>query len=208
MKKEPLFPKKEKPDVDHLITEAGVRLRGLQRKYRVIIERELRALRHSRTQKRDNPKAVTNLKNAYYSLAIISRAQERLREITSFQELCKAMNEMGSVLKLMNRISGKTEKVKVNKLNAGIRKLDKAAERDEGGMQNMFQQPLDALVEDEIIERLLKGESVDSCLDMEDGILMDMEEVLPFGESFVRESGEELDLDQSMADIDELMRNL
>ena len=39
MKKEPLFPKKEKQDVDHLITEAGVRLRGLQRKYRVIIER-------------------------------------------------------------------------------------------------------------------------------------------------------------------------
>ncbi len=208
MKKEPLFPKKEKQDVDHLITEAGVRLRGLQRKYRVIIERELRALRHSRTQKRDNPKAVTNLKNAYYSLAIISRAQERLREITSFQELCKAMNEMGAVLKLMNRISGKAEKVKVNKLNAGIRKLDKATERDEGGMQNMFQQPLDALVEDEIIERLLKGESVDSCLDMEDGILMDMEEVLPFGESFVGEPGEELDLDQSMADIDELMRNL
>lgn len=208
MKKEPLFPKKEKMDVDHQIMEAGVRLRGLQRKYRVVIERELRALRHSRTQKRDNPKAVTNLKNAYYSLAVTSRAQERLREVTSLQELCKAMNEMGAVLKLMNRIDGRTEKVKVNKLNAGIRKLDKATQRDDGGMQNIFQTPLDSLVEDEIIERLLKGESVDACLDMEDGILMDMEDILPFGETFAGEPGEEVDLDQSMADIDELMRNL
>lgn len=208
MRKEPLFPKKEKPDVDHQIMEAGVRLRRLQRKYRVIIERELRALRHSRTQKRDNPKAMANLKNAYYSLAVTNKAQDRLREITSVQELCKAMNEMGAVLKIMNRIDGRTEKVKVNKLNAGIRKMDKAAQRDEGGMQNMFKEPLDSLVEDEVIERLLKGESVDSCLDMEEGIMMDMEEILPFGEAFAEGTGEDLDLEQSMADIDELMRNL
>ena len=143
-----------------------------------------------------------------YSLAVTNKAQDRLREITSVQELCKAMNEMGAVLKIMNRIDGRTEKVKVNKLNAGIRKMDKAAQRDEGGMQNMFKEPLDSLVEDEVIERLLKGESVDSCLDMEEGIMMDMEEILPFGEAFAEGTGEDLDLEQSMADIDELMRNL
>ena len=41
-------PKKEKPTVDEQIMETGVRLRGLQRKYRIIIDRELRALRGSR----------------------------------------------------------------------------------------------------------------------------------------------------------------
>lgn len=208
MKKGALFPKGEKLDVDHQIMEAGVRLRGLQRKYRVIMERELRALRHSRSQKRDNPKAVANLKNAYYSLAITNEAQERLREVTSIQELCKAMNEMGAVLKSINRIDGRTEKVKVNKLNAGIRKMEKAAQRDGGGMQNMFRIPLDTLVEDEVIERLLKGETVDACLDIDDGILAGMEEILPFGRMLGEEPGGELDLEQSMADIDELMRNL
>ncbi len=54
MKMKPLFPKKEngktsavqkkeKPSVDQQIMETGVRLRGLQRKYRIIIDRELRA---------------------------------------------------------------------------------------------------------------------------------------------------------------------
>ncbi len=35
-----------------------------------------------------------------------------------------------------------------------------------------------------------------------------MEEILPFGEAFAEGIGEDLDLEQSMADIDELMRNL
>lgn len=208
MKKGPLFPKKEKPNVDHQIMEAEVRLRGLQRKYRVIIERELRALRHSRSQKRDNPKAVTNLKNAYYSLAVLNRAQERLREITSLQELCKTMNEMGAVLKLMNRASGQTERVKVRTLNAGIRRLDEAEGSGGGAMENLFRTPLDSLVDDEIVERLLKGETVDSCLDVEDGLMMDMGDILPFGNALEADADMELDLDQSMADIDELMRNL
>ena len=129
-------PKKEKPTVDEQIMETGVRLRGLQRKYRIIIDRELRALRGSRARKQDNPKAVQNLKNAYYCLTIVNKAQERLREITTLQELSKAMNEMGAVLKLMNVVAGKTEKVKTRALQKGIRGMEKAAGRDDGGSNN------------------------------------------------------------------------
>ena len=127
-------PKKEKPSVDQQIMEAGVRIRGLQRKYRVIIDRELRALRGSRAKKQENPKAVNNLKNAYYCLTIVNKAQERLREITTLQELSTAMNEMGSVLKLMNVVAGKTEKVKSRPLRKEIRRMEAAAGKDDGGM--------------------------------------------------------------------------
>ena len=207
MKKGPLFPKKEKQNIDYQIMEAGVRIRGLQRKYRLIIERELRALRYSRTRKRDNPKAVANLKNAYYSLAIINNAHERLREISSVQELCKAMNEMGAVLKLMNSISGRTEKVNVRALNNGIKGMEKAGQRDESGMKNFFRVPVDDLVDDSVIERLLGGESLEECLDMEEAAIK-MEEILPFSEDELQNLDEENALEKSMADIDELTRDL
>ena len=121
------------------------------------MERELRAIRYSRERRRDNPKAVTNLKNAYYALTVINRAQERLREITTIQELSKAMNEMGAVLKMMNRISGRAEKVDDRQIRKDLRKMDKAEGRDGTGMQNTFQAPLDTLVDDDVVERLLKG---------------------------------------------------
>ena len=208
MKKGPLFPKKEKRDVDHEIMEAGVRMSGLQRKYRVIVERELRALRYSRERKRDNPKAMTNLKNAYYALTVINRAQERLREITTIQELSKAMNEMGAVLKMMNRISGRTEKVDDKQIKKGLRNMDRAEGRDGTGMQNIFQAPLDTLVDDDVVERLLKGATLEECLDMEEGIQAGMEEVLPFGEVFLDSLDSEEALDQRMPDIDELLKHL
>lgn len=208
MKKGPLFPKKGKRDVDHEILEAGVRMSGLQRKYRVIVERELRAIRYSRERRRDNPKAVTNLKNAYYALTVINRAQERLREITTIQELSKAMNEMGAVLKMMNRISGRAEKVDDRQIRKDLRKMDKAEGRDGTGMQNIFQAPLDTLVDDDVVERLLKGASLEECLDMEEGIQAGMEDVLPLGEEILDGLDSEEVLDQSMADIDELIKNL
>lgn len=207
MKKGPLFPKKEKQDVDYQIMEAGVRIRGLQRKYRVIIERELRALRYSRERKRENPKAMANLKNAYYSLSVINRAHERLQEISSLQELCKAMNEMGAVLKLMNTISGRTEKVNTRALNAGMKGMEKAGQRDDSGVSNFFSLPVDSLVDDAVIERLLGGESLEECMEMEESSVK-MEEILPFSEEFLQNMGAGNDLDQSMADIEELTKDL
>lgn len=210
MKKGPLFPRREKPDVDKQILEAEVRLRALKRKYKVMLERDVRTIRYSRDIKKENPKAVANLKNAYYSLCIVNKAEERLRDITSIHELCKAMNEMGSVLKLMNSISGRTEKVNTRRLASGIKGMDKAAQRDEGGMTNLFREPIDELVDDSIVERLIKGEPLQECLDMEDGILQNMEEILPFTEEFLQnmDGADAIDIDESMANIDELMRDL
>lgn len=223
VKMKPLFPKKEngrtfavqkkeKPSVDQQIMETGVRLRGLQRKYRIIIDRELRALRGSRARKQDNPKAVNNLKNAYYCLTIVNKAQERLREITTLQELSKAMNEMGSVLKLMNVVSGKTEKVKTRALQKGIRGLEKATGKDEGGMSNFFQQPLDTLVGDDIIESLLNGKSLEACMDEQEGIQVDPEDAVPLSTEYLQEIGEleempeDQDPEQIIADMEEMMR--
>ena len=212
MKFGPLMPKKEKkekPSIDQQIMEAGVRLRALQRKYRVMIERELRAVRYSKTQKKENPKATANLKSAFYALSVVNKAQARLREITSEQELAKAMNEMSAVLKLINGIDGKTEKVNTKSLNAGIKKMDKNAAKSDDGTANAFVQPLDELVDDSIIERLLKGDSLDRCLNDEEDLVQDLMDAVPISESIVQDlarSGEELD--EAMSQIDELTRGM
>ncbi len=225
MKMKPLFPKKEnsgrtaapkkeKPTVDQQIMETGVRLRSLQRKYRIIIDRELRALRGSRAKKQENPKAVNNLKNAYYCLTIVNKAQERLREITTLQELSMAMNEMGAVLKLMNVVAGKTEKVKSRALQKGIRGMEKAAGRDDGGMKNFFREPLDTLVGDDIIESLLSGKSLEACMDEQEGIQVDPSEAVPLSTEYFQElgeldsSGSDLDTEKILADLDDMIRQM
>ena len=180
------FFKKEKPTVEQQIMEIGVRLRGLQRKYKVVIERELRALRGSRSRKQENPKAEASLKNAYYCLTIVNQAQNRLREITSMQELSRAMNEMGSVLKLMNRVAGRTEKVNTRALQKGIKGMEGAAQQGEAGMKQFFQQPLDALVGDDIIESLLKGKSLEECMDDQEGIRMDPADAVPLSAEYLK----------------------
>ena len=207
-------PKKEKPTVDQQIMETGVRLRSLQRKYRIIIDRELRALRGSRAKKQENPKAVNNLKNAYYCLTIVNKAQERLREITTLQELSTAMNEMGAVLKLMNVVAGKTEKVKSRALQKGIRGMEKAAGRDDGGMKNFFKEPLDTLVGDDIIESLLSGKSLEACTDEQEGIQVDPSEAVPLSTEYFQElgeldsSGSDLDTEKILADLDDMIRQM
>lgn len=182
MKFGPLMPKKEKkekPTVDQQIMEAGVRLRALKRKYEVILERELRALRYSKEKNRENPKATANIKNAYFCLTVVAKVQDRLREITSLQELAKAMNEMSAVIKLVNGVEGKTEKVNTRALNSGMKKMEKNGEKSGGGMPNYFAQPLDELVPDDIIDRLIKGEALEQCLDESEYAMPDLSDVEP-----------------------------
>lgn len=212
MKFGPLMPKKEKkekPSIDQQIMEAGVRLRALQREYRVVIERELRAVRYSKSQKKENPKATANLKSAFYALSVVNKAQARLREITSAQELAKAMNEMSAVLKLINGIDGKTEKVNTKSLNSGIKKMDKNAAKSDEGQANVFTQPLDELVDDSIIERLLKGDSLDCCLNDEEDLVQNLTDVIPISESIVKDLGPSNDdMDKDMHQIEELSKDL
>lgn len=209
MKKGPLFQKKEKQTTEEQILEVGVRLRALDKKYRVLIEKELRQIRYDKTHRqKDNLRAISKAKNAYYGLTIVNTMRERLADITSTQELNKALNETGSILKMLNKLDVKSEKVKSFTLNWQLKKHDKAMGKMEGGMDNVFREPIDALVDDTVIDRLVKGESVDRCLDESEGILCNMEEAISFSDDFLTELGD-INLGEEInLDIDDLVRNL
>lgn len=212
MKMNPLFPKKQKKTRDEMILDLDVKLRRLEDQYNVIINRELRAVRYSRKHNTENPKAVNKIKNAYYGLGIVKNAQDNLREIRSEHELCKTMNEMGTALKALNRLSGSSEHVHSYTLNRQINKMNQNADRRDGGMGNIFKTSIDELVSDDVIERLVGGESVKNCLDSDGGTFINM----PFSPEMMADiegmnfenAGLESELNSTMAYVNALESEL
>lgn len=174
MKMNPLFPKKKKKSRDEVILDLDVQLRRLEEQYSIIINRELRALRYSKKHNAENPKAVNKIKNAYYGLGVVKQAQENLREVRSSHELCKTMNEMGGALKVLNRISGESQHVNAGSINRQINKMNQNTDRRDGGMENVFRTSIDDLVGDDIVERLMNGESPTNCLAGDGGSFADL----------------------------------
>lgn len=174
MKMNPLFPRKHKKSRDEVILDLDVQLRRLEEQYNIIINRELRAVRYSKKHNAENPRAVNKIKNAYYGLGVVKQAQENLREVRSGHELCKTMNEMGSALKVLNRISGMSEHVNAGSINRQINKMNKNSDRRDGGMEDIFRTSIDDLVGDDIVERLINGESPANCLAGDGGSFLDL----------------------------------
>lgn len=212
MKMNPLFPKKAKKSRDEVILDLDVQLRRLEDQYNVIINRELRGVKYSRKQNKENPRAVSKIKNAYYGLGIVKQAQENLREVRSSHELCKTMNEMGAALKVLNRLSGSSEHINKYTINSQINKMNKNNDRRDGGMDNVFKTSINDLVSDDIVERLLGGESVQNCLDGDSGSFLNM----PFSPDIlsdlegmnVENMGLESELNSTMAYVNALESEL
>lgn len=174
MKMNPLFPKKAKKSRDEVILDLDIQLRRLEDQYSIIINRELRALRYSRKSNNDNPRAVNKIKNAYYGMGIVKQAQENLREVRSQHELCRTMNDMGAALKALNRISGMSEHVNAFNINYQVERMNKISDRRDGGMGQVFKTSINDLVGDDVIERLISGETPANCLNGEGGTFLNM----------------------------------
>lgn len=177
--------KAAKPSIDEQILDAGVRLRALESNYKTIIKRELGAIRKSKSMNRDNPKATAKVKNAFYALSVVNHARESLREITSAQELAKSMNELNSVLHLLGTISGNTEKAKRVKPET----LDRIDDNTDRGIQKIFKGGIDNLVDDSVLDQLLKGEEIDDCLEQQEVKYDSADDVIEFdAESVLNEA--------------------
>ena len=209
MKFEPLFPKKKKKDIDQQIMETDVQLRNLEDKFRLVISREIRVLRNNRNDKR----AQEKVKNALFSMQVVHNAQEQLRDIDTTHELNKAMNNLGLALKSLNGISFRSEGVNSFRLQRGMDKMDKNAERRGGGMGNVFRQDINELISDDMIERLVKGESVDNCLNNPEGGIKNVEDVLMFDEDMLNQvnfsgNANEGELEDGADMLEEFMKNM
>lgn len=191
-------------EFDDKVFEVGVRLRGLKRKYNVIIDREKRAIQHKRELGKDDSKSVSILKNAYYSIYLIEEAQERLVEISNHRELCKTMNDMSASFKLMNSISVKSDKVKDFLLKYRVSRMDDLSENEKERLTKQYLDPIDELVGDDVVENLIQGKRVEECMRGQDGIKMTLDEAQEVATVVYDENSLAFDEELSMDDIDDV----
>lgn len=102
----PLFPRKSRKNQDEAIMDLDPLLRRLEEQYLMLVARELRAVRYSKTHQGENSRTVCKLMNAYYGLGIVRNVLEDLRDVRTGHELCQMVREMCMELKMLNRISG------------------------------------------------------------------------------------------------------
>lgn len=156
---------KKKKSRAEIIVDVDTEFRRLSDKYDSIIFREVRALKGNRLRKEeDNPRSVLRLKTAYYGLGIVKQAQDNLREIRTDQQLVDTINGTSAALRTLNRIAGQTPQVNTWLLNYRVDTMNEHAQQRGDGMKNVYSEPIDTLVNNDIVDRLVKGESVESCL--------------------------------------------
>lgn len=183
---------------DEQIFEIGVKLRELKTRYKVIIERQLRLIRHAREINKVDKRAESTLKTSYYSLIMVERAQERLTEISDDHELCRAMNDMSSVFKMMNGLANPSQKIKDIILKMRVEKMEGNAvndgerlEEQEKLMRSNFQ-PVDKIVSDEVIEKLINGTPLEDCINYQEGVTVSPETVQEAAIQAFEDDGEKI----------------
>lgn len=129
-----MLPKRDKRSRSQMLLELSADLADLEKDYTYIFNRQRRI-----SQGRTNSRGVRNrAKNkaeiAFCCLCVVHQAQDNLYEMISDEALSKAMNNMGKALKLMNRLSGSSEEVRVRFINKQIKKMNNYADEANGGL--------------------------------------------------------------------------
>lgn len=183
--------------VDAAILDTDVKLRLLKDKYRLLLEKELRIARANKNKGKKNSANYSKIGVAYYSLNVVNAAQERLQELSSSRELYCCMNEMSAALSTINGLNGRIGRLDPKKIVKGMKQMTAGGNGASSdllktlsvlsGLETASEDrvSLDALVSTDVIEKLINGEDVDSCVDggvglaMEAGDLLDLFGDLP-----------------------------
>ena len=81
----------------------------------------------------------------------------------------------------------------------------RTVERDgDGRLARLFAQPIDVLVDDDIVDRLARGDSVDECLEKDDGIKATVKEAVAYSEEYMAQTEP---TDFFSGDLDESLHN-
>lgn len=208
MFKKPLLSqkKKDEPSVEVKIMQTRAKLDQISKKYKMVIETEARNIRYNRvhnTSVTSDEKSVKKIKTAYYAMNIVNQAKVRLVDIETSEQLASALNQMTAALKSINQLYGHSEKVHARKLNKEIGKMQGGTDSSEKQLEKVFRkrEDFDEVVSDDVVERLIKGESVDKCIQVQEGIQADLTEAL--GEDWLSQMGDG-GLDFENIDLEEL----
>ena len=184
-KEEDKADKKER-GIDDLILDTDTKLRVLYDKYKVILNRELIIAKANKRQNIKNQDNYSKIGIAYYSMLMVKRAQERIRDMKSTRSLYNCMNDLNQALQTLNGLNGQIGKVSAKKTVSSMRQMESASGGSSGDLKKTFnaltelnkQLPgqeakntgVDQLISVELIERLINGEDVERCVREEQGL--------------------------------------
>ena len=132
-------------------------------RYQNTIISETAKLKERRKNGKSEERCVARICDAFYGLLVIKEAKEELGEIHSTSELCTSMNRMGTALKVLNRLDASAESPHSFTIRRQIGKLRRSAENDEKKLTEVYKD-LDDYVPSNLIDRLVRGDSVYDCL--------------------------------------------
>lgn len=218
MKKPPILKNnsKSKDSVRIQITSANQKLMQLETRLRARIRTEVNTLREDRRRRKDNPRAVARLKNAYYCLQLVMMAMERMADIEGTYELTSAVNDLNVAMKMVNGLEGKADGKRINTMFLRYR-ADKMKGNAEaaatGGMREYFKDSIDDLVEDSVLEDLISGKSLDSVLYDDTNTIEAADELISFCDEYSKDlAGAGMDIisdyDDGIKEIKDLIDSL
>lgn len=180
------FWNKQEVSMREVIINTDMELRRLRSKYEMILERELQIARLNKKHKRKSNANYTKIGIAYYSIYIINETQWRLQEITTNNELNKAMEDLDNVFRAVNKLEKRIGDVNVEGIVKDLNRLDGYASFREENLKETYSAldehihnstiNIDNLVENSVINHLIEEDDcLEECLEKMEGIQMDID---------------------------------
>lgn len=204
----------KKKDINVEIATVNAKLMQLETKFKAQIRMEVNALKNSNRKRKENAAAYSRLKNAYYCLQLVYVAMERMDEISSTYHLTKSINELSGAMKMVNKLDGKSDKVNELFLRFRTKKMLRSAEESaESGMRDYFSSPIDELVDDSVVEDLLKGKPLADVLNDDVDTIDNIDDLFGFCDEYSKDLGAagihmSDNYEQSMKELDDMISRL
>lgn len=211
--------KKRERELDELLRSTDVKLRVLYNNYKVILQRELIVAKGAKKKDIRNQDNYTKIGIAYYSLLLIRRAQEKMEEMKSYRSLYNCINGLNEALSTLNDLEHKMGKINIKKTLASVKKMAGSSGSSSKDLKKAYESMqeqearmpgeeakntgVDDLVSVDIIEKLIDGMDVETCVREGKGVSADPDSVLNnFGDDrHGEENADDLDSLDRMKDL-------
>lgn len=148
------------------LVEARRQLYNARRKNILVIDIELRRLRNPQIMSEEAiERSRQRVKNAYYALNVIKWVEDTMLEMSINNQLAQGMNRITEAVKLINKFDSKDEKPKTLRFKTATSKLGRSNAKVGSVLDKMESAydealPIDAAVEDDIVEKLINCDSI------------------------------------------------
>lgn len=190
--------KKEKKDkeleLDQTLRNTDIKLRMLYNNYKLILQRELIIARGARKKGILNQDNYTKIGISYYSMLLITRAQEKMEEMKTYRSLYTCINELNETLSALNSLEHKMGKINVKKTLSSVKKMADSSGGSSKNLKKAYESlqeqeerlpgeeakntGVDALVSVEVIEKLIDGVDVETYVKAGEGIAVAPENIM------------------------------